>query len=796
MTAKEAQNILELEAPFTEVELKSAHKNALVTWFPAQFMSDRAKLTKALEQTSLIHEAYDLLLTLCEAEKEATPNVFVEEALKQAYGPTPASPVRSAPEPVRAPLVESQTPVGPEPLPGEESGLTFARNSATAVPASLRLEEQEPDESASVPSQEPPLIPPAPAANPFLHDIVPLKGITEAPKVELRGRATAPMESPGSSGSGSPLQPRTDSAITKVRPPKVIISPRLRGATVQPSMPVATVPVPLPSLVAPVPTSPPVPPPPAAPVIVPLTAPESVEQPVKAEASVPIAAPMSDVAAVPVAPEIEPVLPAPVVELEAKAPTVSPAPVPILAEPAVVPEPIAPAPEVEARATEALPTPAVPEMVPEPVVPSSGSETEVPEAPTHAAPEVTAAPPASAPEPPAPAKAEATVVLSESAAPTAAPASAPDAEKAEAPEAAAEPKAPESATPRSPEPVSLPVEQQETSVALPPTAVASLGIAAPESPAGSTPAVAVETSAQQGHRIPAAMAEETSAAARASHHAPAALVVAASAAAAAHPGNHAQAPIARPHPPAPANGKGKTAAEVEAEEHPAGDHALVPALGDRYHPAEKEGSPNTDTTRHFPTRPVAPSSGSKAMDVEEAAASSAASRVSEAAHVPAGTAQLTIWQRIGRFLLAIACVGGVGYGIYWVANSDLGQDPWGKKPGSGGPMERVRKMAFESQKHAAERGNANAQFSIGKAYQNGDGVQENHEEALKWFRMAADQGMVDAQYAVGDAYKNGRGVPADNAEALQWYRKAEATREEQRGAKEKKEEKEEDLRLQ
>ena len=57
-------------------------------------------------------------------------------------------------------------------------------------------------------------------------------------------------------------------------------------------------------------------------------------------------------------------------------------------------------------------------------------------------------------------------------------------------------------------------------------------------------------------------------------------------------------------------------------------------------------------------------------------------------------------------------------------------------------------------------------------YQDGQGVQQDYAEAMKWFRKAADQGDPEAQYALGVMYKNGRGVPRDDAEAIKWYRKA------------------------
>ena len=46
---------------------------------------------------------------------------------------------------------------------------------------------------------------------------------------------------------------------------------------------------------------------------------------------------------------------------------------------------------------------------------------------------------------------------------------------------------------------------------------------------------------------------------------------------------------------------------------------------------------------------------------------------------------------------------------------------------------------------AAEQGNAPAQFNLGVAYVNGDGVTRDNEEALRWYRLAAEQGHAPAQ---------------------------------------------------
>ncbi|HCN10096.1 MAG TPA: hypothetical protein DIT01_19390, partial [Lentisphaeria bacterium] len=51
-------------------------------------------------------------------------------------------------------------------------------------------------------------------------------------------------------------------------------------------------------------------------------------------------------------------------------------------------------------------------------------------------------------------------------------------------------------------------------------------------------------------------------------------------------------------------------------------------------------------------------------------------------------------------------------------------------------------------------------------------VPQDDAEAVKWFRKAAEQGYPQAQYNLGVAYANGEGVPEDDVAAVKWYRKA------------------------
>lgn len=81
-------------------------------------------------------------------------------------------------------------------------------------------------------------------------------------------------------------------------------------------------------------------------------------------------------------------------------------------------------------------------------------------------------------------------------------------------------------------------------------------------------------------------------------------------------------------------------------------------------------------------------------------------------------------------------------------------------------------LTFEEIQMRALEGDKEAQWQAVLAYEKGEGVEANPEEALKWAFMAAEQGMPAAQVKVGLGYKNGAGVAKDLAEAVRWFQLA------------------------
>ena len=82
-------------------------------------------------------------------------------------------------------------------------------------------------------------------------------------------------------------------------------------------------------------------------------------------------------------------------------------------------------------------------------------------------------------------------------------------------------------------------------------------------------------------------------------------------------------------------------------------------------------------------------------------------------------------------------------------------------------------QAFECFTKAAESGHAEAQYYLGKLYDDGDGVERDYAQASAWYKKSAEQGNADAQYALGEAYCYGFvGMEEDDIQAKYWYEKS------------------------
>lgn len=73
---------------------------------------------------------------------------------------------------------------------------------------------------------------------------------------------------------------------------------------------------------------------------------------------------------------------------------------------------------------------------------------------------------------------------------------------------------------------------------------------------------------------------------------------------------------------------------------------------------------------------------------------------------------------------------------------------------------------------AAERGDDEAQNTVGEIFERGLGGEPNYEAAAIWYGKAAEQGNKRALLNLGTLYETGRGVAKDKLRALNLYRKS------------------------
>lgn len=91
---------------------------------------------------------------------------------------------------------------------------------------------------------------------------------------------------------------------------------------------------------------------------------------------------------------------------------------------------------------------------------------------------------------------------------------------------------------------------------------------------------------------------------------------------------------------------------------------------------------------------------------------------------------------------------------------------WFPAAGLSGQKDTLQEQAYA--------GDANAQLRMGLAYAKGIDVDQDIDQAAKWFLMAANQGNAAAQYNMGMLFKYGKGVIQDAEQSKQWLLKSAA----------------------
>jgi TPR repeat protein len=120
-------------------------------------------------------------------------------------------------------------------------------------------------------------------------------------------------------------------------------------------------------------------------------------------------------------------------------------------------------------------------------------------------------------------------------------------------------------------------------------------------------------------------------------------------------------------------------------------------------------------------------------------------------------------------ITALAVLSGSGVAL-------LGDD----RAAAGTPYELIRTAVGDPQDSAdalrrdAERGDPEAEYKLGLAYDVGVGAPQDLEQAAAWYARAAEHGHGAAQYSLGVMYANGRGVQQDLVQAHRWLNLAAA----------------------
>ena len=94
---------------------------------------------------------------------------------------------------------------------------------------------------------------------------------------------------------------------------------------------------------------------------------------------------------------------------------------------------------------------------------------------------------------------------------------------------------------------------------------------------------------------------------------------------------------------------------------------------------------------------------------------------------------------INYLLLAVLLLGGCGkLEIKWVDKEET-------KTAEEKTTIDYNNLSVEELLALAEKGYAQAQYSLGVRYKYGEGVPKNSQEALKWIKKSAEQGYAEAQ---------------------------------------------------
>jgi TPR repeat protein len=102
--------------------------------------------------------------------------------------------------------------------------------------------------------------------------------------------------------------------------------------------------------------------------------------------------------------------------------------------------------------------------------------------------------------------------------------------------------------------------------------------------------------------------------------------------------------------------------------------------------------------------------------------------------------------------------------------SGLSAPPTASLTGSDASIATNENIGDLQQKAAA--GDVLAQNNLGFAYAFGRGIEQNFQQAARWFTLSASAGFAPAQVNLGALYERGWAESRDMSMAIRWYRAA------------------------
>ncbi|HET7206931.1 MAG TPA: GAF domain-containing protein [Terriglobales bacterium] len=88
------------------------------------------------------------------------------------------------------------------------------------------------------------------------------------------------------------------------------------------------------------------------------------------------------------------------------------------------------------------------------------------------------------------------------------------------------------------------------------------------------------------------------------------------------------------------------------------------------------------------------------------------------------------------------------------------------------PRHTAQSTSVTDLRSAASRGDAEAAYILGTAYEQGKGVPQNYGQAMDWFLRAAANGNALAEWRLGLGYLNAFGREEDDRRAAEWFKRA------------------------